>query len=35
MKLYLQKLLVKESLTAEEAEAALLKIGNGEVNQSQ
>ncbi|MDP5121927.1 MAG: anthranilate phosphoribosyltransferase, partial [Spirosomaceae bacterium] len=35
MKPYLQKLLARESLIAEEAEAALLKIGNGEVNQSQ
>ena len=35
MKSYLQKLLAKESLTTEEAEVALLKIGNGEVNQSQ
>ncbi len=35
MKPYLQKLLLKESLTIEEAESALLKIGNGEVNQSQ
>lgn len=35
MKPYLQKLLAKESLTAEEAKAALLKIGNGQVNQSQ
>lgn len=35
MKNYLQKLLDKASLTTQEAEAALLEIGNGRVNPSQ